>query len=269
VSLSGVANIDLTTTYPQITRQNGQAIARIVGKIDNDVTTATAISAVVKGELAEALQADFPGVSVGIGGAAEGQQETQRSIATSLLLGLVGVYLILAFQFRSYTLPIMVMITIPFALVGVIFGHLAMGMDISMPSFIGFASLAGVVVNNAILFLTFFEAEIRDDDYVAAAVEAVRQRFRPVLLSFSTTFIGLLPIVFETSPQAATIVPLVVSVAFGLLASTLLVIFVFPSVLAIYFDFKDVSKWLATRSNQRDARQGDARPDPASQTGII
>ena len=122
-----------------------------------------------------------------------------------------------------------------------------MGLDISMPSFIGFASLAGIVVNNANLFLIFFEAEIERDDYLTAAVEVVRHRFRPVTLPFATTFAGLLPMLFETSPQAQVLVPLVAAVAFGLLASTLLVIFVFPSILGIYFDFADIRKWFKSR----------------------
>ena len=153
----------------------------------------------------------------------------------AFLTGLIGVYIVLAFQFRSYTLPFTIMLSIPFALVGTIFGHLSMGLDISMPSLIGFASLSGVVVNNAILFVTFFIAEIREGDYLSAAVEAVRHRFRPVLLSSLTTFIGLMPIITETSPQAQVLVPLVVSVAFGLVSSTLLVLFVFPCILSIYF----------------------------------
>lgn len=255
VGLSKVAEIDLTTAYPQITRKNGKAIARILGKIDRRATTATAIGTVVTDDLGPEMAKRFPGVTVGIGGASEEQQKTQSSIATALLTGLVGVYLILAFQFHSYVLPLMVMLSIPFALIGTIFGHFLLGLDISMPSFIGFASLAGVVVNNAILFLTFFESEIKDGDYLTAAVEAVRHRFRPVVLSFSTTFIGLLPIVFETSPQGQVLVPLVTAVAFGLLASTLLVVFVFPSILAIYFDFVDVRKWSAARGERADPLQ--------------
>lgn len=249
VALGTVADIELTGAYAQITRKNGLAIARIIGKIDRQATTSTAISALITGTLAPELQEQFLGVTISIGGATEEQQKTQSSILMALLTGLVGVYLILAFQFHSYTLPFMVMLSIPFALIGTIFGHFAMGLDISMPSFIGFASLAGIVVNNAILFLTFFEAEIEEDDYLTAAVEAVRHRFRPVVLSFATTFVGLLPMVFETSPQAQVLVPLVTAVAFGLLASTLLVIFVFPSILGIYFDVADIRKWLARRDH--------------------
>lgn len=247
VALASVAEIELTGAYAQITRKNGQAVSRIIGKIDRSATTSTAISALITEEIGPKLQTQYPSVSIGIGGATEEQQKTQSSISNALLMGLVGVYLILAFQFRSYTLPFMVMLSIPFALIGTILGHYAMGLDISMPSFIGFASLAGIVVNNAILFLTFFEAEIEGNDYLTAAVEAVRHRFRPVILSFATTFAGLLPMLFETSPQAQVLVPLVAAVAFGLLASTLLVIFVFPSILGIYFDFADIRKWLKSR----------------------
>ena len=197
---------------------------------------------------APALEADYPSVSIDIGGATEAQQETQSSIFVALLIGLVGVYLILAYQFHSYALPVVVMLSIPFAIIGVVFGHMLIGIDIAMPSFVGFASLAGIVVNNAILFMTFFELETKDGDYVKGVLEAVSHRFRPVLLSFSTTFVGLLPIVFETSPQAQTMVPLVTAVAFGLLSSTLLVIFVLPSAIAAYFDFFSIKKWLKTRT---------------------
>ncbi len=252
VALSGVANIELTQAYAQITRKNGQAISRIIGKIDRRATTSTAVSALVTDQIGPDLQQSYPEVSIGIGGATEEQQKTQASISTALLTGLVGVYLILAFQFHSYTLPFMIMLSIPFALIGTIFGHFALGIDISMPSFIGFASLAGIVVNNAILFLTFFESEIEDGDYLNAAIDAVRHRFRPVVLSFATTFAGLMPMLFETSPQAQVLVPLVAAVAFGLLASTLLVIFVFPTVIGIYFDFVDVRKWRANRQGHKN-----------------
>jgi multidrug efflux pump subunit AcrB len=234
----------MATSYPNVTRRNGMAIARVQGKIDRAATTSTAISAVVIDELAPLLAQDFPGVEIHIGGATEEQQKSQSSMITSLGLGLIGVYMVLAFQFRSYTLPIVVMLSIPFALIGTILGHWTLGLDISMPSLIGFASLAGIVVNNAILFLTFFQSHLEGDDYVSASLNAVRDRFRPVLLSTSTTFVGLIPIILETSPQVQTMVPLVVSVAFGLLAAMVLVVLVLPSVLSIYFDVFSVRRWI-------------------------
>lgn len=257
VGLSTIADILQSTTYTQITRKNGKALAHVIGKINNDTQTATGIGEIVLADIAPELERLYPSVSVSIGGASEETSNSMVSIVSSLLLGLIGVYMILAFQFHSYSLPLIVMLTIPFALIGTILGHLGLGMNLSMPSLIGFASLAGVVVNNAILFLTFFESHIENGDYETAAVDAVSHRFRPVLLSSTTTFVGLLPIIFETSPQAQTLVPLVVAVAFGLLASFVLVVFVFPSALAIFFDFKNVDKWLKVRSEASDAGTGE------------
>ncbi|WP_420862651.1 efflux RND transporter permease subunit [Algirhabdus cladophorae] len=244
VALSVVADLQTSKTLSQITREKGLARARVVGNINRTMQTPAGISAIAVDEIGPDITAEFPSVSLSIGGSTEEQTETQASIFSALSIGLVVIYIVLAFQFRSYTLPVFIMLSIPFALIGSILGHLVMGMDMSMPSFIGFASLAGVVVNNAILFVSFFEANAKDGDHVKAAVEAVRRRFRPVVLSSMTTFIGLLPVVFETSPSVVTIVPVVVSVAFGVLASMLLVIFVFPAVLAIYFDFANVSRWV-------------------------
>ncbi|WP_299706281.1 efflux RND transporter permease subunit [uncultured Tateyamaria sp.] len=252
--LAQVAHILSVEGYTQITRQNGEAIARIIGQIDRAATTSSVMSDLVMTDYAPQIMQTYPQVSVGIGGATEAQMETQSSIITALLVGLVGVYLILAYQFHSYALPLVVMLSIPFAIIGVILGHMIVGIDLAMPSFVGFASLAGIVVNNAILFLTFFEME-SEESAMEGAIEAVRHRFRPVLLSFTTTFVGLLPIIFETSPQAQTMVPLVTAVAFGLLSSTLLTIFVLPSALTMYFDWANLQKW-------RDSRAYADRPEP-------
>ena len=251
-NLATVADLTLTASYPTIKRMDGRAVASVEGQIDRSATTSNAISAVVLNEIGPQLTKEFPGVEIKIGGATEEQQKSQASMVTSLALGLMGVYMVLAFQFRSYTLPVIVMVAIPFALIGTILGHWGLSLDMSMPSLIGFASLAGIVVNNAILFLTFFQTNLKQDDYIAASLDAVRDRFRPILLSSATTFVGLLPIIFDTSPQVQTLVPLVVSVAFGLLASMVLVVLVFPSILSIYFDWFSVRKWVGQFKNQED-----------------
>ncbi|MEO1641403.1 MAG: efflux RND transporter permease subunit, partial [Pseudomonadota bacterium] len=268
-SLSSVADLTVSSSYPNVTRKNGQAVARIQGKIDRSVTTSTAISGVILNDLAPKLAEAYPDVTVKIGGATEEQQQSQQSIGVSLGIGLIGVYMVLAFQFRSYSLPIVVLVSIPFALIGTILGHWGLGMDLSMPSLIGFASLAGIVVNNAILFLTFFQTNLEGDDYIAASLDAVRDRFRPILLSSATTFVGLLPIIFDSSPQVQTLVPLVVAVAFGLLAAMVLVVLILPSVLSIYFDLFSVRAWMdqfededdrATSPDARDVTQTAGRP---------
>lgn len=243
VALSAVADMEMTRGYPTISRKNGKALARLTGRIDGAKITTAQISSLVTDDLGPALVQKYPGLEIGIGGATEEQNKSQSSLAKLMGLGLIGVYMILAFQFRSYTLPLVIMAAIPFALIGSILGHWALGLAIAMPSMIGFASLSGIVVNNSILFLTFFQTHLEKGDYVQAALNAARARFRPIILSTTTTFAGLLPIIFDTSPQVQTLVPMVVSVAFGLMASMVMVVLVFPSLISVYFDWASLERW--------------------------
>lgn len=146
----------------------------------------------------------------------------------------MGIYIVLSFQFRSYLEPAIVMLSIPLALVGVIWGHAAMGYDISMPSLVGAASLAGIVVNNAILLVLVIRERVGAGMATAeAAGAAVRARFRPILVSVTTTIMGMAPLLAEGSTQAQTLKPLVIAVVLGLLASTVLVLGVIPAHYAI------------------------------------
>ncbi len=126
----------------------------------------------------------------------------------------------------------------PFALIGVVWGHLLMGLDMSMPSMLGYATLAGIVVNDSILRVTFIKMRTAEGMAMErAARQTSRNRFRPVLLTSLTTIAGLLPLLFERSLQAQVLVPLVTSLAFGLMASTVLVLIVIPAFYAILHDF--------------------------------
>ncbi|MDA7963509.1 efflux RND transporter permease subunit [Ruegeria sp.] len=249
VALARIADLTLARGYPTITRKDGQALARIQGQIDRSATTSSAISKVVTDELGPELRTKYPGLEIGIAGATAEQNESISSLATLMMLGLIGVYMILAFQFRSYTLPVVIITSVPFALIGTILAHWGLGVDISMPSLIGFASLAGIVVNNAILFMTFFESHLDGDNYETAALNAVRERFRPILLSSMTTFAGLVPIMADSSPQVQTLVPMAISVAFGLLASVVMVTLIFPALMSIYFDIFNVRRWAGQFQN--------------------
>jgi multidrug efflux pump subunit AcrB len=147
------------------------------------------------------------------------------------------VFVLLSFQFRSYFEPLIVMIAIPMCFIGVIGGHMAMGLDITLPSLLGFVSLSGIVVNDSILILEFIKNRRREGAAVEAAVAyATRLRFRAVLLTSITTIAGMLPLLTETSLQAQVLIPLATSIVFGLLASTLLVLLIVPALYAILAD---------------------------------
>jgi len=159
----------------------------------------------------------------------------------AFLVGIIGVFVLLSFQFRNYVEPLAVMSAIPLALVGVIWGHYFMGLDISMVSLMGLVSLTGVVINDSILLVTFIKHHLRKGDHPEdAAKKASRLRFRAILLTSLTTIMGLLPLLMEKSLQAQVLIPLVTSIVFGMLASTVLVLLVVPVLYAILGDLNKI-----------------------------
>lgn len=174
---------------------------------------------------------------ISLEGEVKNSQETNRSILTGFMLGIFGVYFLLAFQFRNYREPLVVLVNIPLALIGVVWGHKLMGLDITMPSMIGFVSLAGIVVNDSILLVEFVKRRSLEGLALHdAAGQAVRDRFRAIFLTSVTTVAGMLPLLSETSLQAQVLVPLVASVVFGMIASTFLLLLVLPAAYAIMED---------------------------------
>ena len=236
--LKTVADVIMDRGYSRISRVNGQRTVTITGDVDTRIANANEIVSGAMRDFAPKLMEKYPGVKISLQGADRKARKTQKSILSGFVIGIIGIYLLLSFQFRSYIEPVVVMSIIPFAFVGAIGGHLLMGLDFSMPSLLGLVALAGVVVNNSILLVNFIKhyhgetANVRE-----AAPLAARARFRAIMLTSLTTFAGLLPILTERSLQAQILTPLVSSLAFGLLASTFLVLLVVPSVYAILDDF--------------------------------
>jgi multidrug efflux pump subunit AcrB len=205
--------------------------------VDTRIGNADAIVSELSNNFLPRLAAEFPGLGFEVAGQSANSAETVASILRGFLIGLIGIYVVLSFQFRSYVEPVIVMLSIPLAFIGVVLGHLIMGYNISMPSLIGAASLAGIVVNNAILLVQVIKARAAEGmDLARAAGQASRARFRPILMSVSTTMMGLVPLLLETSTQAQTLKPLVISVVFGLFSSTVLVLIVLPAFYAILGD---------------------------------
>ena len=192
----------------------------------------------VSADLFPRLREKYPDIEIDIQGESQNSAETSQSMLRNVVLGLIGVYMLLAFQFRGYLAPITVMMVIPTALIGVMFGHYLLGLDLTMPSIVGMASLFGVVVNDSILLVVFMRDErAQGIDVVRAAKLAGRTRFRPILLTSITTIAGLLPLLLETSLQAQILIPMAVSLAFGLTSATMVGLFLVPSLYCILNDF--------------------------------
>ncbi|MDH3475937.1 MAG: efflux RND transporter permease subunit, partial [Rhodospirillales bacterium] len=257
VPLSAVAAFESGRGVSRISRIDGLRTVTLTGDVDTAVANVNEILTDTAARLLPALEQRYPDLLISLEGEAAEQQETGASMRRGFLFGLLGVFLLLSFQFRSYVEPLIVMAAMPLAGIGVIWGHLAMGLELSMPSMLGAASLAGIVVNDSILLVTFIKLRAGEGrDIVDAARQASRDRFRPVLLTSLTTIAGLLPLLFERSLQAQVLVPLVTSLAFGLLASTLLVLLIVPSLYAILHDFG-----LSTLA--RDESTAESRPAAA------
>lgn len=237
VPLQSVATVEPGRGFARINRINGVRTVTITGDIDTGVANAREIVEDTKQQFFPDLFRDFPEVSVSLEGEAAETKKSMGGMIKAFLIGIFGVYILLSLQFRSYIEPVVVMILIPFALIGVIWGHILMGQTLVMPSIMGFISLAGIVVNDSILLVTFIRSHMKNGTPVhEAAAKASRDRFRAVLLTSMTTIMGLLPLMAERSLQAQILIPLACSIVFGLLATTLLVLFVIPAFYSVLSD---------------------------------
>lgn len=249
IPLSAVATLKHDRGYSRINRIDGVRTISVTGELDSRIANTNEILADTKKRFIPEFLKRHPQTQISLEGENKEAGKTQQSMVGGFVLGLIGVFLLLSFQFRSYIEPLVVMIVIPFAFIGAVGGHILMGIDFTMPSMLGFVALAGVVVNDSILLINFIKDHHGPNTTVAqAAPLAARSRFRAILLTSLTTIAGLLPILSETSLQAQILIPLVTSLAFGLIASTILVLFVVPAIYAILDDFG-----LSTLAKERKA----------------
>ena len=237
IPLSSLATINEERDFARIGHVDHQRVVNIFGDIDAAIANTSEVLNETKKHFFPTLKERYPDLKITLKGEVESGAETNRSILTGFALGLLGVFLLLSLQFKNYREPLIVMLNIPFALIGAIWGHMIMGLDFTMPSMIGFVALAGVVVNDSILLVVFVKHHVSKGlSLHAAASQAVRDRFRAIFLTSATTVAGMTPLLFETSMQAQILVPLVTSLVFGMLTSTLLIMIVLPSLYAIMED---------------------------------
>ncbi|MCM2370442.1 efflux RND transporter permease subunit [Aporhodopirellula aestuarii] len=237
VPLQSVADLETTYGWSKISRVDGWRTVTLIADTDTNVVNTTNLMREFQAELMPKLVSKYNDLKITLGGEAERSSETGSSMAALFLMGLFGVYAILCFQFESWLEPLIVMAAIPMSLIGMIFGHMGMGMDICMPSLIGFVSLAGIVVNDSILLVLFLKQERAEGKPShESARSASRLRFRAIMLTSMTTMVGLLPLTLEKSTQAQVLIPTAVSIVFGLFASTILVLIVVPCLYVVLCD---------------------------------
>ncbi|MFO8049599.1 MAG: efflux RND transporter permease subunit, partial [Desulfosudaceae bacterium] len=243
VPLQAVVQWESARSWARIARFNGMRAVTLRGDVDTRLINTNELMSRFQATYLKEFTKTYPDLKLAIAGSLEETGSTRKSMFGAMLMGLVGVFILLSFQFRTYTEPVIVMLAIPFSLIGVIWGHGLMGVPISMPSLLGFIALGGIVVNDSILLVIFLKNARKEGlPMHEAAVRASRERFRAVLLTSTTTIAGLLPLLFEKSLQAQILIPLVISTAFGLMASTVLVLLAIPCMYLVLGDLGVVER---------------------------
>lgn len=239
IALGELAELDTSPSATRIERRDGRRVVEVAGDLVDERRTNQVVAA-VSSEVVPRLEADFPGLEAGFGGRQEATADSLASLQISALGVLVVLYVMLAIPFASYTQPLVVMVAIPFGLIGALLGHLVMGYGLSIISIQGVIALAGLVVNASLVLVDYANRQVRSlgISLSEAAEAAALRRFRPIMLTTLTTFGGLSPMIFETSRQARFMVPMAISLGYGVLVSAVVTLLVVPALLAISEDLR-------------------------------
>ena len=238
VPLWQVANVFPGLSPDSILRVDRQRTISVNADFDKEAGDLSLVLGEVNEWLSEQINA-YPGTTFEMAGEARDQAESTNSLTVGAIGLTILIYILLAIPFKSYSQPIIVMSVIPFGLVGAVIGHWIMGMDLTLLSFMGMLALSGVVVNDSLVLVDYINQKRNEGVSLKEAVyTAGGRRFRPVLLTSLTTFAGLVPLLFETSTQAQFLIPMAVSLGFGILFATLITLFIVPINYLILEDFK-------------------------------
>ncbi len=241
IPLAEAAEIERGHAYTEIKRRDGRRVVAVTADVDERLSDANTIIGAVTGQELAALTKKYPGLHYSLEGQQASQQESLSAMGVGFALALLLIYGLLAIPFRSYVQPLIVMLTIPFSIIGAVVGHLLLGYGLSIISLFGIVALAGVVVNDSLVLIVATNRfrEAQRGSLADAVVQGAMQRFRPIVLTSLTTFFGLAPMIFETALQARFIIPMAISLGFGILFATVIVLTIVP---AVYLMVEDLTR---------------------------
>ncbi|MEM7673291.1 MAG: efflux RND transporter permease subunit [Verrucomicrobiota bacterium] len=239
IPFTRVASVEFKTGYSAIQRLDSRRTVNINAMADRSIAEPEKIARELEGIFDEKYAERYPGIDFKLTGQSQDAQESLGTLATGLFLAMLVVYALMAIPLKSYVQPLIIMSVIPFGFIGAAVGHWILGLPISVLSMCGLIALAGVVVNDSLVMVDFVNQGVRKGvDITSAARDAGIRRFRAILLTSLTTFIGLIPILSESSLQAQIVVPMAVTLAFGILFSTLVTLILIPTLYLIIDDIK-------------------------------
>ncbi|WP_370177774.1 efflux RND transporter permease subunit [Alteriqipengyuania sp.] len=234
VALSSLADVSFGEAPSVIRREEGHRIATITADVESETITGQEVANLLDQQIMPALQADYPALAYDFGGEQEEQQESFGDLGSAFLLALVAIYALLAVPFRSYVQPLIIMAAIPFGMIGALIGHLILGIPLGILSMFGIIALSGVIINGSLVLIDFLNENLANGmTPEEAIIDAAKSRFRPIMLTAITTFLGVAPITFETSLQAQFLIPMSASLGFGVLFGTALLILLIPALAII------------------------------------
>jgi len=239
VPLTSVADISFAPGYSTIIRTNGMRRIAVSAGVDTRQANTREILDALLSDFIPAMQQRHPGVLVSIQGEQKKMRESFNSLYIGFPLAVVGIFIIIATMFRSYVQPFVIMFTVPFGIIGAVFGHLALGYNLSMMSMFGLVALTGVVVNDAIVLIERINENIAEGmPFFEAILSGGARRFRAIVLTSLSTIGGLLPLILETDLQARFLIPMALALAAGVAFATVLTLVLIPSLLVILSDFR-------------------------------
>ncbi len=244
VPISAVADMRMGRSFSTIRRIDRNRVIRVSADADKESVNLSAIEDELRAFLQEET-AKYAGMKFEFEGEAQERADSFGSLQVGGLFLLFVIYAMLAIPFKSYLQPAIVMSVIPFGLMGAVLGHMVMGMPLSIMSIFGMLALSGVVVNDSLVMVDYINRRSKTKNEIIDAVRSAGSaRFRPILLTSLTTFAGLIPLLFEKSTQAQFLIPMAVSLGFGILFATLITLFLVPINYLVLEDIKDVIRWM-------------------------
>jgi multidrug efflux pump subunit AcrB len=253
VPLREVVNFRNEQGFASVKREDGRRQVAVTAELDKGITSTGEVIAALKREGVFEEMGRF-GVKVSFAGKAEEQRQTISDMKLGAAFGLGAIFIILAWVFGSYMRPFVVMAIIPLSFVGAMIGHWALGYNLTILSLIALVGLAGIVVNDSIILVTTIDGRIRNGESLhQAIVDGTRDRLRAVILTSLTTIGGLTPLLFERSFQAQFLIPMAITLVFGLMATTLLVLLVIPALIAVQGDISRFFHWLWSSESKAPA----------------
>ncbi len=239
VPFTSVAEVETGRGYATINRQDRRRIVSVVADVDQNVTNASEVLADLQQTVLPGLMADYPGLRLSVEGEEADRAESMSSLGSGFLMAMLAIYALLAVLFRSYTQPMIIMSAIPFGLLGAVLGHVLMGWDLTLLSMFGVVALTGVVVNDSLIMIDFINRHRNDGgSLVESVTNSGVRRFRPIVLTSLTTFAGLTPMLLEKSLQAKFLIPMAISLGFGVLFATFITLILVPVSYMVLEDLK-------------------------------